>query len=55
MDNKEKSWWDRIKGIGRKKIIGAVLVVGLAAVGVPLPVEVQTAVVVAIDSVIEAI
>lgn len=51
----KKTIWQRICGIGRKKLIGGALAIGLAAVGVNLPPETVTAIVVAADLVIESI
>ena len=54
-ENKKTNLWQRLLGIGRKKLISAVVVVGLAAVGVTLPPEAVDAVVFAADAVIEAL
>ena len=47
--------WERIEGIGRRKLIAGALTVGLAAVGVALPPEAVTAIVTAADLIIEAV
>lgn len=54
MKNK-KTLWQRIMGIGRRKLIAGALAVGLACVGVNLPPHTVDAVVIAADSVIESL
>lgn len=54
MKNK-KTLWQRIVGIGRRKLIAGALAVGLACVGVNLPPHTVDAVVIAADSVIESL
>lgn len=54
MSKNKKTFWQRIVGIGRRKLIAGALAVGLACVGINLPPHTVDAVVIAADSVIEA-
>jgi hypothetical protein len=41
--------WERVKGIGRRRLIAGAVTLGLAVVGVTLPAETVTAIVTAAD------
>lgn len=49
------SIWKRIKSAGRKRIVSAVVVVSLAAVGVTLPPPAQLALIEGINAVVEVL